>query len=162
MEVKIIHEVRFGKDGCLDGLIFDFLEGYIINKNSIIQKLDQIMANQKDFQDAFKRIDDATSSIATGISSAAAKISGLEDKIKALGLDASQEADILSHVQGIAPVLEQAASSLEQIAKDPENPVPVDPVTTTTTTQTPTTTTTTQAPIDDTSTEMSTGPGPGE
>jgi paraquat-inducible protein B len=162
MGLKIIHEIRFGKDGNLDEAVKHFLNS---NSNSnpnseqlnlIIQKLDQVMANQKEFQEAFKAVDDATSRIATNLAGVAQRISGFEERIKQLGLDASVEDEVLSRIRGLGPALEQTAASLDAMAKDTSNPVPVDPgntdTTTTTTTEAPTTTTTTEGGTTDTTT----------
>lgn len=74
-------------------------------------KLDKIMADTKEQWDAvLKRIDDATTAHAQNLKD-------IKEKLANAGLDKSVEQDIFSR-------LDSAAKNLEDIGKDPENPVP--------------------------------------
>lgn len=75
------------------------------------------MATVSQFETAFTRIDTATSAAASVLTQIRAKIAELETNA---GISASDEASVLAKLDGVA-------TSLENMAKTPENPVPVEP-----------------------------------
>lgn len=91
--------------------IFEF---HIHGDNAETQrKLNQIMATLEQFEAALARIDTATSTIAT-------KITDLQEEIRGAGLPESVEQSVLTRLGTIA-------TTLEGLAKDPENPTPEEP-----------------------------------
>jgi len=69
--------------------------------------------SEQQFTEVLGRIDTATSTIAT-------KITSLQDEIKGAGLPETVEQSVLSKLGNIA-------TTLEGLAKDPENPTPEEP-----------------------------------
>jgi hypothetical protein len=80
-------------------------------------QIGEIMANQQQFSEVLGRIDTATTAAATVLNDIRARIAQLESNA---GISAEEEASVLSK-------LDTVAKSLEQMAKNPENPVPVEP-----------------------------------
>lgn len=85
------------------------------------------MATQQETTAAVERLNLATSKSAAAISAVGTRIQALEDKIKGMGLDATQEAELLAALSNVAGNIESNADALEQMGKDPSNPVPVEP-----------------------------------
>jgi hypothetical protein len=80
----------------------------------IEHKLNQLMAlTEQQFNEVLNRIDTATTGIAN-------KITALQDEIKGAGLPASVEESVLAKLGNLA-------TTLEGLAKDPENPTPETP-----------------------------------
>lgn len=83
-----------------------------------------IMATQQQFQAALAKIDAATTQAGTALTAIAARITALEEAVKAQGLPADQEDAILAHTEGLAANAETTANALTQMGKTPETPVP--------------------------------------
>lgn len=81
---------------------------------AVMDKLNKLMAlTEAQFNEVLSRIDTATSTIAT-------KITDLQEEIKGAGLPESVEQSVLTRLGTIA-------TTLEGLAKDPENPTPEEP-----------------------------------
>jgi hypothetical protein len=92
----------------------------LVTNREVMGKLDQILTREKmimatlaEFQAGFQRMDQATSQIA-------ARLKRLSDQISAGGMTPDEEAQAVAQ-------LNAAASALEAMGKEPENPVPVEP-----------------------------------
>lgn len=90
-------------------------------------KISQLMADTQTWEAALVKIDTATTSMAGSVTRIADRITTLEDTIKNMGLPKEQEDTLLARTEGIGNSLTTLATTLEQIGKTPENPVPVDP-----------------------------------
>lgn len=113
MEITVIHKVDFSSQTAPFLALF---KQVLDNQNLLTSKLEQFMAKTaEDFAGVIKRIDDATSAEAQ-------RLKDLKDQIATLGLDASVEENIFTQ-------LDAAATRLEGIGSDPENPVPETPTT---------------------------------
>jgi septal ring factor EnvC (AmiA/AmiB activator) len=93
---------------------------------SINQKLEEIMANQQDFQNALARVEAATTAGAATATAIKDRITALEDAIRNAGLSADQEANLLAQIEGVATNAEALAAALQPMGQ-PNNPVPVEP-----------------------------------
>lgn len=85
----------------------------------ITVQLQEIMATLTQFQDALTRINTATSSVAAVLLQIRDKVAQLETNA---GISANEETSVVNQLSGIA-------TSLEDMAKTPENPVPTEPPT---------------------------------
>lgn len=84
------------------------------DNTKLLQKIDQFMAlTEQQFTQVLGRIDTATTTIAT-------KINDLREEIKGAGLPETVEQSVLDRLGNIA-------TTLEGLAKDPENPTPEEP-----------------------------------
>lgn len=98
---------------CGDDSRFDQIDSSIASLRRLIKSQgDAIMATQAEFGAVLTRIDTATNEVA-------ADLQALRDQIAGAGMSAEDEAAILAG-------LDAAASRLEGIGRDPENPVPVE------------------------------------
>lgn len=106
-----------------------FEQKEVLNKLDLLTtKIDQFMADTKEQFDAlFQRFDTATTQIGTAVTSIGTRITALEETVKGLGLPKEQEAQILAKTEGIVTFTETLATSLNELGKTPEAPLP-DPV----------------------------------
>lgn len=94
----------------------------------------KIMATVQQFQAALSKIDEATTKAGTALTAIAARITALEEAVKAQGLTEEQESTILAQTEGVGESLTTIADALTEVGKTPETPVPnpipdpVDPV----------------------------------
>lgn len=95
--------------------------------NTIINKLNQIMATEQQWQAALARIDAATTAAGTAASAIQARIDALNETIKGLGLPSATEDALLAQTEGLGGNAEALASALTAMGKTPETPVPVEP-----------------------------------
>lgn len=93
------------------------------SQNLIINKLNQIMANEQQFKEALARVEAATTAGGTALTAIAARITGLEDAIKNAGLTPEVEAALLSQLEGVAGNTEALATALTAMGTV-SNPVP--------------------------------------
>jgi hypothetical protein len=93
----------------------------------IYKQNQKIMADIQTWEAALQKIDTATTQIAGSVTRIADRFTELETAIKEMGLPKDQEDNLLSRTEGIGNQLTTLASTLEQIGKTPENPVPVEP-----------------------------------
>jgi hypothetical protein len=88
-------------------------------------KIDQSMADTKaQFDALFARFDAATTQVGLAVTAIGTRITSLEDAVKNLGLPADQEAEILTHTEGIVSSTEALATALTAMGKTPDVPVP--------------------------------------
>lgn len=94
---------------------------------TLIQQGENIMATQEQINAALSRLNVATNSIGAGLTAVGAKIEELRTQISNAGLSAEAEAAALATLDSIGANLEASAASLNAMAQDPANPVPVEP-----------------------------------
>lgn len=90
-------------------------------------KISQLMADTQTWEAALVKIDTATTSMAGSVTRIADRMATLEETIKNMGLPKEQEDTLLARTEGIGASLTTLATTLEQIGKTPEDPVPVEP-----------------------------------
>lgn len=102
--------VRFELDPNLTTQLLTLLRGSFQKLRDIETNVETLMALTQETRDVLARLDTATNAVA-------AKVQAAIEKIKELGLDAEDEAEIVGR---LTPVV----STLEGLAADPQTPVP--------------------------------------
>jgi methyl-accepting chemotaxis protein len=116
--------------------MFDFLKYYLDRElvgrldsissavANVNEKLEDILATQEELGPILARIDAATTEAATTATGIATRITALEETIKTMGLDGTQEAALLAQLAGVANNAEKLATFLKPLASNPAEPVP--------------------------------------
>ncbi len=87
-------------------------------------KLETINMTQEQAVAAIAALNEATTKAGAAVTAISGRISGLEEKIKNMGLDAAQEAELIAAVQAASGSTSALADSLNAMAQDAVNPVP--------------------------------------